>query len=133
MASQAKTIEAKKDEFRAYLEKTGTEGLEKQSETILDWSRWQKKYLHDNAKMLSECVENPICTNGIFTAFGDRLVVNGESFYYKDITAMSIFRSSRLFFTCNDKHYEFYLDGSTGRVGQMYFALWRICTGKDYF
>ena len=100
--------------------------------SILDWSRWQKEYLHENAERLAAQIDTPICSTEQFKVFGDRIETEDGTYYFKDITAMSIFRATRLFFTCSGKHHEYFIDPKDGRVGQMYFALWRICTGKEY-
>lgn len=101
--------------------------------SILNWSRWQKKYLKDHARIIRTDIKAPLLVSGNIRAYGDRIEVGDDKYYYDDISKMSIFRATRLFFTHKDKHYEFYLDPKEGRVGQAFFALWRICTGREYY
>ena len=114
--------------------------------SVLEWSKWQKSFLHENAESLAASTEEPICVDDAIRVYGDRLeVFNGNVqkgrvsedsaytvFCWKDISKLSIFRATRLFFTYRGEQYEVFVDPEKGRVGQEYYALWRICTGKEY-
>ncbi len=119
------------------------EGGEKVS--ILAWSRWQKKYLRDNAKKLQESVDEPICIDDGIRVYGDRLEIpntiieNGPReegeysiFRWEDISKLSLFRNTRLFFTWKGQIVEVHIDPSKENIGIRYYALWRICTGREY-
>ncbi len=121
--------------------------------TILDWCRWQKQYLHAHAEELKAQTAEPICSIDRIHIYGDRLEMDGESaaqpgtnpalaeqtaagrevFRWDEITKLSLFRATRLFFTLQDgSTKEFFVDPKNGRVGQIFYALWRICTDREY-
>ena len=113
--------------------------------SILDWSRWEKKFLRDNAGKLAACVKDPLCVDDGIRVYGDRLEIpngiieNGpkeegeySTFRWEDIQKLSLFRSTRLFFTWKDQIVEVHIDASKENIGIRYYALWRICTGREY-
>ena len=113
--------------------------------SILAWSRWQKKYLRDNAKRLQETVDEPLCIDDGIRVYGDRLEIpnsiiengpreEGEYSVFKwvDISKLSLFRNTRVFFTWKGQMVEVHIDPKKENIGIRYYALWRICTGREY-
>ena len=114
--------------------------------SVLEWSRWQKAYLRDNAEGLKACVDEPICVDDGIMVYGDRLEIpnaiiqNGPKeeglersvYYWSDIQKLSLFRDTRLFFTWKDQVVEVHVNPHVENIGIRYYALWRICTGREY-
>ena len=113
--------------------------------SVLAWSRWQKKYLRDNAKRIANTTKEPLCVDDGIRVYGDRLEVpnaiiengpkeDGEysTYYWSDIQKLSLFRSTRLFFTWKDQIVEVHINSKVENIGIRYYALWRTCTGREY-
>jgi 1-acyl-sn-glycerol-3-phosphate acyltransferase len=117
---------------------------------LLDWSRWQKSWLRENAPSLAAQTdeeltydENVRLTCGVGRAkkllaegalcrvFGDRIELGGFVFLHSGFEKMSAFRWSTICFTFEGEYYEIF--SNRGLSGQKYYGLWRIITGKDYF
>lgn len=126
--------------------------------TFLEWNRFQKKWMSENAAVLRERVTVPIASesclkvtrmergkepvdlsqNGTFSVFGDRFEIDfpdGDSeklvIPVSDTTGFGTFLSGHLYFNCgSDLRYQMV---SSGRVGLLkYYALWRVLSGREY-
>ena len=121
------------------------------------WSAWQKEWLKENAEELKERTSEPIILNKdislLYTdnsgetkilaenarsaVYGDRIDImpeNGSaiSFMLEDITKLGSYKRSKIMLTCSGKY--FTIESASLPVsGYIYYALWRVLTGRSYF
>ena len=126
--------------------------------TFLEWNRFQKKWMCDNAQTLRERVKVPIASEtglkitliksgaapevlsacGTFNVFGDRFELElPESDAGKlvvpiaETTGFGTFLSGHMYFNCGSGvRYQMV---SQKRIALLkYYALWRVLSGRDY-
>ena len=121
-------------------------------DNTVNWNRWQKKYLQEQAATFAGS-EEPVFTDSgadLFVTkdnerqqlakgaevlfYPDRIVVkehNGTYEYKMDgITRFAAFRSQKVFFTCMESYCELTFDHIVS--GMKYEAFWRVLTGRPY-
>lgn len=122
--------------------------------TILDWDKWQQKYLHEYLPQHNGDTEKPLFSdNGIRLAsiqagkgtstlvegrlslYGDRMEICGDgktvSFMLTDIKKLSITLTDTMLFTADDGYYE--MKGTKNHYSALkYLIAWRLLIGKEY-
>lgn len=121
------------------------------------WSAWQKDWLGKNAGELKTRTDEPIIINKdislLYTptegepeilaenaqaaVYGDRIDImpeNGSSisFMLEDVTKLGSYKRSRIMLTCSGKYYTL-VSTDEPVSGYIYYALWRVLTGRSYF
>lgn len=154
------SIDSKGDRFacRCGLEGTVDEygflhGKDLPYDNVLDWDRAQKAYILKNAEkfradeeplsldpqatvIIKENGESrTVAENAAVFLYGDRIRIRDiagtdESFPLADISKLSAFRNTRVFFTCGRRYVELHFARPVS--GLKYYALWRVLTGKEY-
>lgn len=132
------------------------EGKDLLFDNVLDWDKWQKQYLNDNAALWKSCCETPIvsddrqilfciegeckkkrfsddCTLSLYSdrlLFADSRTKKTKTIYFTDISKMSVGGETKLFFTANGNYYE--VESHIRRSSVKYFAFFRILTDREY-
>lgn len=125
-------------------------------DNVLDWDKWQKSFVKENAahwKTFSDvpitvdkaqifyCIEGDgekelFSDNCIVSLFADRLEFKDEKtdkfkiIYLSDIPKMSLGGAMKISFTANDNYYE--IQSNIRRSAVKYFALYRVLTDREY-
>lgn len=122
-------------------------------DNTVDWNRWQKDYLKEQASVFEQSTdplfidrgaECYITKNGIrrlfaketvVSFFSDRITVKkGQkelSFLLNEISRFAAFRSQKVFFTCQEEYCELIFDHIVS--GMKYESFWRVITSRPYF
>ena len=132
------------------------DGAEKLPENAAEWNRLQISYLTEHAEELRKRTEEPVrtdahctlyrtedtekqavMTDGTVFVYGDRIEcvpkdgTSAQTFYWRDVEKMGMFRNYSVYLTCQDKRYE--IRRESGISGIFYFVFWRIMTGKELY
>ena len=122
-------------------------------DNVLDWDKAQKEYIKKNAEKFRNDEEplsldpqttviikedgeaRTVSENAAVFIYGDRIRIRDiegvdESFPLSEITKLSAFRNTKVFFTCGGRYVE--LRFANPVSGLKYYALWRVLTGKEY-
>ena len=154
------SIDSKGDQFACRCGLAGTvdkfgflHGKDLPYDNVLDWDKAQKEYIRKNAEKFKADTEplsldpqatvvikengesRTIAENAAVFIYGDRIRIRDisgadESFALADITKLSAFRNTRVFFTCGERYVELHFARPVS--GLKYYALWRVLTGKEY-
>lgn len=126
-------------------------------DNLMEWNRFQKKWMADNADELRARTDEPIAEDAHFSVtriaegvpelisedatlslYGDRLEIsfpNGEhdSIVYKlsDITGMGNFLARSIYFNCGSS-LRYQMKAHNAISVLKYYALWRVLTGREY-
>lgn len=117
-------------------------------ETILDWDKWQQKYLHEylpsvtdeNVPLFSDDglrlsavtpgVGTEVLASGTLTMFKDRMEIGGRVIKLSDIEKISITLTDTMLFTAAGQYYE--IKGSKPYSALKYLISSRLLIGKEY-
>lgn len=117
-------------------------------ETILDWDKWQQKYLHeylptvtDNNKPLfsdegirlaavKPGVGTDVLARGTLTMYKDRMEIGDKVIMLTDIEKISITLTDTMLFTAAGQYYE--VKGSKPYSALKYLISSRLLIGKEY-
>lgn len=121
-------------------------------DNTVDWNKWQKNYLMEQAAAIEKNTEIIFTDSGAdlyITKKNNRQLIgkNAEVLFYPDrievkdnngthvfhldgITRFAAFRSQKVFFTSKDEYCELLFDHIVS--GMKYEAFWRVLTGRPY-
>ena len=117
-------------------------------ETILDWDKWQQKYLHEylpsvtdeNVPLFSDDglrlsavtpgVGTEVLARGTLTMYKDRMEIGGRVIKLSDIEKISITLTDTMLFTAAGQYYE--IKGSKPYSALKYLISSRLLIGKEY-
>ena len=121
--------------------------------TVLEWDKWQQKYLHEYLPERKGDVETPLFSDegihlvsiqaekgttpvvtGTLSLYGDRMEIVGEgktvTFPLTDIKKLSITLTDTMLFTAGDGYYQ--IKGENHYSALKYLISWRLLIGKEY-
>lgn len=126
-------------------------------DNVLDWDKWQKKFIIENTESFKTFKDEPITTdnkqifycvegdgekelfsnNCVISLFCDRIQFKDEQsgkekvIMLSEIPKMSLGGAMKISFTANDNNY-YEIQSHIRRSAVKYFALYRILTDKEY-
>ena len=134
--------------FNEYGFFTDKYGNKPRFETVLEWDKWQQKYLHEflptvtdvNTPLFSDeglrlsavkpGVGTELLAQGRLTMYKDRFEIGGRVIYLSDIEKISITLVDTMLFTAAGQYYE--IKGSHHYSALKYLISSRLLIGKEY-